>query len=293
MEKLPILNLDQFQTQQTTEPFYANTFENHLEKNHHKITTPHKHDFYVTVLFTTGRGVHEIDFRSYAIIPGSIFLLKPGQTHNWAFTEAPEGFVFFHSQSFYETTYTNRSLNSFPFFYSSQNSPCFYLKNNNLVLFENLFHSVYEEFSTNKLMKQQKLCSLVDLIYIELTQLSTDQSLNTIIKSKNYSIKIHELEQLIESNYLTEKSPKAYAQMMNMSAKHLNRISKETLGKTTSDLITERVILEAKRLLIYSKNNFSEIAWTLGYSDYAYFSRVFKSKSGCSPSAFQKQQIKV
>ncbi len=293
MKKLPILNLDQFQPAYETESFYANTFAEHLKKNHHSITIPHKHNFYVTVLFTKGSGFHEIDFTTYVIKPNSIFLLKPGQTHHWEFTEAPEGYVFFHSQSFYETTYTNRTLNHFPFFYSSQNSPCYYLETKASMFFENLFKTVFNDFSSNKLMKQQKLCSLIDLIYIELTQLTTEQNKNTMVKSKNYAIKIHELEQLIEANYITEKSPKAYAEMMNMSPKHLNRICKETLDKTTSSLITERLILEAKRLLIYSKSNFSEIAWSLGYKDYAYFSRVFKNNCGYTPSTFQKIQLKA
>ena len=68
-------------------------------------------------------------------------------------------------------------------------------------------------------------------------------------------------------------------------------ISWTLIGKSTSDLIIERVLLEAKRLLIHSENNFAEIALLLGYEDYSYFSRLFKNKCGESPSNFRKRYI--
>jgi len=292
MNRLPILDIEQFQIPDDPERFYANNFAKHLEKNHASITTPHKHNFYLAVLFTKGRGTHEIDFESYPIRPGSVFLLNPGLTHNWAFTEPVDGYIFFHTQSFYEATYTNRNLNNFPFYFSPQNSPHIFLENTEFTVIKNYFISVLKTYKSNHLMKQQRLCSLIDLIYIDLTQMSLKKDMSTIIQSRNYALKLHQLEQLIEDNYLSEKSPKAYARMMNITTKHLNRITRSMLEKTTSDLILERVTLEARRLLIYSTNNFTEIARSLGYEDYAYFSRLFKNKSGYSPSAFQKKYIR-
>lgn len=79
-----------------------------------------------------------------------------------------------------------------------------------------------------------------------------------------------------------------YADKLNITTKHLNRITKETLYKTTTDLITEKVILEAKRLLVHSPNTFSSISEMLGFSGYAYFSRVFKSRTGKTPLEFKR-----
>ena len=95
MEKLPILNIDQFRTSNTNGSFYANTFSEHLKNNHKTISVPHKHDFYLAVLFISGTGVHEIDFESHTIKPGSVFLLKPGQTHHWEFTSDSNWVYFF------------------------------------------------------------------------------------------------------------------------------------------------------------------------------------------------------
>ena len=73
---------------------------------------------------------------------------------------------------------------------------------------------------------------------------------------------------------------------INLSAKHLNRISQSAVGKTAGEIILDRVLLEAKRELILQRDSFAQIAHLLGYEDYAYFSRLFKKKTGETPSAF-------
>jgi AraC-like DNA-binding protein len=292
MNQLPILNIKEFEDHNPDATFYANYFIPHLKKNHHSIIGPHKHDFYLTVFFTKGTGTHEIDFSSYPIKPGSVFLLNPGQTHNWELSDDIDGYVFFHSKSFYDMAFNGRSVNNFPFFYSTQNSPSIYLTESCTNIMTSLFKSIVEEYQVFSLLKRQKITSLIDILYIELSRLSVDENLSENKKTNSYSIKFRELEQLIEKGYKTEKSPQYYASELNISPKHLNRITKEMVGKTTSDLITERVLLEAKRMLIYAKQSFTEIADELGYEDYSYFSRIFKNKTSENPSAFQTRYIK-
>lgn len=291
MNQLPILNIKEFKDHKPDATFYANHFPIHFKLHHESIMVPHKHDFYLTVLFTQGSGVHEIDFCSYPIKPGSVFLLNPGQTHHWELSEDIDGYIFFHSKSFYEMSFNGRMINSFPFFYSTQNAPCVYLNGKNQEKIEALFKEVVVEYQLVSILKWQKLASLVNIIYIELSRLCIDESKSDIKKANTYSIKFRELEELIEKNFLQEKSPQFYASESNISQKHLNRITKETLGKTTTELITERVILEAKRLLIHGKLTFTEIAYELGYEDYSYFSRLFKKKVGENPSVFKSRYL--
>ncbi|WP_024771689.1 AraC family transcriptional regulator [Aquimarina macrocephali] len=291
MTNLPILDITQFHDTGSIENFYANDFTTHLLNNRDIISHPHKHNFYLSVLFIEGTGVHEIDFESYQIKPGSVFLLRPGQTHFWKFTTKGKGYIIFHSKEFYEAICQNKNLSIFPFFFSNQNSPCIYLDKNTQALIEPLFVSILNESRSNALLKKQKLVNLIDLIYIELSRLVLKDNLEDLINSKNLTMKLHKFEQLIEEKYKRQKSAIVYAETMNISVKHLNRICKETVGKTTTDLILERVILEAKRQILYSENNLTEIAWDLGYDDYSHFSKLFKQKSGMSPSQFQKMYL--
>ncbi|PKV48140.1 AraC-like DNA-binding protein [Aquimarina sp. MAR_2010_214] len=289
---LPILDITQFHDTGSIENFYANDFATHLLNNQDIISHPHKHNFYLSVLFIEGTGVHEIDFESYQIKPGSVFLLRPGQTHFWKFTTKSKGYIIFHSKEFYEAISQNKNLSIFPFFFSNQNPPCIYLDKQTQALIEPLFISILKESRCNALLKKQKLVNLIDLIYIELSRLVLRDNFEDLINSKNLTMKLHKFEQLIEEKYKREKSAITYAETMNISVKHLNRICKETVGKTTTDLILERVILEAKRQILYSENNLTEIAWDLGYDDYSHFSKLFKQKNSMSPSQFQKMYLK-
>lgn len=292
MHTNPILNLSNFTIKDISPDFYCNRFSNHLKQNRSKITIPHKHDFYLCVLFTKGYGTHQIDFNSYPIQPGSVFCLSPGQIHNWNFKGDVEGYIFFHSASFYEAQYTRKALTNFPFFLSNLNSSQINLTQKDIKVITPLFNSLLKSYNNNSVMRSHKICSLIDLIYIELYQLIITNDSPKPSTSKTYSNTLHRLEQLIEQYYLTNKSPQFYANQLNITTKHLNRISKELVNKTTSTLILERVILEAKRLLTHSKKNYTEIARYLGYDDYAYFSRLFKQKSGYSPSKFEKEILK-
>ncbi|QKX05504.1 helix-turn-helix domain-containing protein [Aquimarina sp. TRL1] len=291
MQSLPILDIEQFQQEGDLSSFYANNFTNHFKKNHKKILKAHKHNFYLVVMFTEGTGIHEIDFESYHIQPGSVFVMRPGQTHLWKFETAAKGYIFFHSRDFYESMGGYKSLNTFPFFLSKQNTPCIYLETSKTKEMAFLFKNIYEESLGKQVLKKQKIVSLIDLIYIELSRLVVNDNLHKALQSKNVISKILELEQLIDVHYKEKKSSKAYAEMMNISTKHLNRICKEAVGKTTTELIVERVILEAKRLLLYSGGNLNEIAWELGYYEYAHFSKFFKNNTGEAPSDFRKKYV--
>ncbi len=290
---ISVLNIKAFNQSVSENDFYANYFSQHLKRNRSKISIPHKHDFFLFVVFTEGTGSHEIDFKTYPIKKGSVFMLKPGQMHSWILSEDIEGYIFFHSQSFYASTNHSIIVNQFPFFSSSYNPPLLNLSAKDLDTVKDLFKAVVEEAFSKGLMRYQKISSLINIIYIELSRIYLRNYQTDSLPNANYSIRFYELEQLIETKFQTEKSPVVYADLMNMSTKHLNRICKAVSGKTTLELIIDRVILEAKRMLLHSKSNFTEIGLILGYEDYAYFSRVFKNKTGQSPRDFQSERTSV
>ncbi|OIQ16939.1 MAG: hypothetical protein BM557_09340 [Flavobacterium sp. MedPE-SWcel] len=293
MKKVAVLNIDQFVKQNDIEGFYANTLEDHLITSHKDIDQPHSHNFYVAILFTHGSGIHEVDFTVYNVVPGSLFFLNPGQTHHWELSNDTAGYVFLHTHDFYDLQYTQNTINQFPFFYSMHNIPCLYLKGNIQTVITNLFNQVYDENNIDESLKKQKILSLINLVYIESTRIYIKQNPVDSKNKNTYYLKFRQLEQLIEANFITEKSPSAYAEMLNMSPKHLNRITQAITSKTATDVILERVLLEAKKELVLQQKHFNEIAYSLGYEDYAYFSRLFKKKTNETPSAFLKRYGKA
>jgi len=288
MEMIRILDISQLQSNGKLQDFFINEIPAHISENHSKITKPHKHNSFLIILFTKGSGRHEIDFNSYAIKPGSIFLLAPGQTHHWELSEDIDGYIFSHTANFYDLHYSHNRIHQFPFFYSIQNTPCLTLEKKEREEMELLFKKLFNEYLAKKALQQQLILSYIDIIYIELSRLYLAENAQKIIKANSYSEKFQQFEILIEKNYIQEKSPSKYAGWMNISPKHLNRITKNVIDKTASEVITDRIILEAKRRVLHTKNNFSEIASSLGYEDYAYFSKLFKKTSGLTPTGFLK-----
>ncbi|WP_296386347.1 helix-turn-helix transcriptional regulator [Winogradskyella sp.] len=288
MIHLPILNIEQFENEESISNFYSNDLSSHLKKNELIVHKPHSHDFFLCVIFSKGTGVHEIDFNSYKVETGSVFFLKPGQTHSWKFDTAPEGYIFFHTQDFYEFYFLNTELSQFPFYYSYENPPNLHLNSQELIKIVNKFKEINIEYYQNSPYKKQKLVTLINLIYIDLSRIYATMP-NDEVVSSSYLLALNNLEKAIEQFYKCEKSAKFYADKLSITTKHLNRITKSTINKTTTELITERILLEAKRYIVHSKNPLSITAELLGYDDYAYFSKLFKQKIGLTPLGFKKK----
>ena len=291
MKVLPILHIEQFEDANATVEFYSNDLATHLKNNEAIVHKSHKHDFYLCVLFLKGSGTHEIDFSSYPIKEGSLFFLKPGQTHSWNFDSPAEGYIFFHTQSFFELSISDVKVNQFPFYYSYKNPPNLHLSTVELQKTASRFNEINVEYHTNVVYKKQKLASLISLVYIDLSRIYTVFDITENTLSSTYLKILSDLERAIEVFYKTEKQAHFYADKLNITTKHLTRVTKSTLGKTTTELIQEHILLEAKRLIVHSGNSLSHVSELLGYEDYAYFSRIFKTKTKMTPLEFKKRYL--
>lgn len=282
--KLPVFSIDEFDHAEGDHDLYANTLADHLA-HHHFIKVPHKHDFYLTVFFTRGTGTHEVDFTNYKVRPGSVFFLSPGQMHNWNLSADADGFVFFHTREFYDLKFQSRRISDLPFFSALYSSPVIYASLSLQKKIEPLFMSILREYRSGRLMKDAMLISLIDQLYIEFARVY-DPAVKVPQAHSGYMEKFRVLESLIDKHYKEVRSPAVYAGMMNITPRHLNRICKSTVNKSVTEVITDRLMLEARRMLALPGNSIVDVANELGMFDQSYFSRVFKKVSGESPSGF-------
>jgi AraC-like DNA-binding protein len=280
--KMPIYSINKFELSTNEGDFYTNFLSKHV-KNHHFTHYPHKHDFFLVILFTQGKGKHEIDFETFQIEKGVLFVLKPGQMHYWELSDDVDGFIFFHSKEFFDKGFISLSIKDFHFYNSFQGTPYFQLTEKQLNKVNFAMNELVTEYGNNDFYKWQKIHSLILLVYIEISR-----EKHTLGNSKNqtYLTKLRQFEDLIEENFRSDKFVKDYAFKLNITEKHLNRVAKSCVGKTSTQLISERTILEAKRMLIYSKLNVTQIGEQLGYFDNSYFVRFFKKNVGITPFAF-------
>lgn len=93
---------------------------------------------------------------------------------------------------------------------------------------------------------------------------------------------------LVNSHYIEKRTVKEYADLLSITPNHLSQTIKAISGKNALSYISERLINEAKSLLLYTNFSISEIAYRLGFSDPGNFGKFFKKESGISPSGFYK-----
>ena len=150
---------------------------------------------------------------------------------------------------------------------------------------ELLFTQITEEF--NQPMKNEEaLRSYLKLILIHYQRAIKSNA--DLSGAGNKFSPVIQLRMDIEKHFKTHKTSLFYSDRQNLSLKRLNEITKEAIGKTILNLIHERVLLEAKRLLSLTNKSVKEIAFYLGFEDPPYFYRFFKKHEGLTPEDFRK-----
>jgi len=96
---------------------------------------------------------------------------------------------------------------------------------------------------------------------------------------------------LLDQNYKTMRLPSEYAAMLFVTPNHLNVLSRDLLGRSAGEVIRDRVLLEAKRLLTNAGMTGAQIAGELNFQDNSYFNRFFKKYEGVTPEEFRRKHV--
>ena len=289
MDAPKILTIPKFKKNLDKKDFYFNDFSLHLQKNKNMILSPHGHDFYLCVLFTKGKGTHEIDFKSYDIIPGTVFFMRPGQIHSWKFSEAPEGYIFFHSKDLFDLLLPNDQMSDYPFYLSYHNPPFLFLNEKERLSIVKQFHLLKDEYRSGGYLSFRKIAYLISILYIDLSRhyLNKYKSLDHS-QSKYFNV-IYNLEKEISKNYRTHKTVSFYAAQLHLSKRHLDRITHQVLGKSVKMLISDFVILKAKAAILKNESGLLHISENLGIKSLSHFSKFFKNNVGVNPIEFRSE----
>ncbi|MEA5460153.1 AraC family transcriptional regulator [Arcicella sp. LKC2W] len=288
MQSIPVYSIDKFNSKtENTIQFQIEPFDIH---RNFKVTYPHRHDDFYEILFITqGEGVYTIDMQDYVIKPYTIFFVSPGQIHELVLSEDVQGFIFLFTSSFYHFNKTDPyKLFELPFFYNlAQETPPLYLENeaerqNFIDLFKKAIQENYLKLADN----EEVIRALLDLVLIQSKRIYpvhvTEESTN---KGR---ILVKRFKQLIEEKCQENLSVKEYAELLKITSNHLSETVKNITGRTSTDLINDRMIMEIKRLLTHTDLGVSQIAYQLNFADQSYFSKYFKKLTNQTPVEFRK-----
>jgi AraC-like DNA-binding protein len=255
--------------------------------NTYDVSLPHRHNYYEIIIFNKNGGVHEIDFVTHQILKDTIHFVCPEQVHLLRRNSDVTGYVISFTNDLLIQKNGTSLVDGFPFFNQTYNSPVVLLQNqNNRTNIDFLINKVDEEFNSSNSDKVELLIHYLALLLLEARRnyMSIDGA-----DEKVASRLSKEFKNLVDINYLEIKSVSEYASLLNISSGHLNDTVHKDFGKAASEIIFDRIILEAKRMLYHSSKSIKEIATYLNYDDPSYFSRFFKTHVQSSPEEFRKQ----
>ena len=259
------------------------TLFRHSVKGRNEFEQPHKHDFYLVFFVEKGSGIHHVDFTQHEVKEHQVYFIRPGQVHNWSLDVDTTGFQLMLSADVV-TIFSN--LAPFPFF--EQNVPaCLFLTQKEFENLKNHLHEIELILSDNDLLTKEIVLLRLHLLLKLLQKEYLNQFHGHDSSTKPEKV-IKNFNTLIDDHFTTESSVNFYADKLNITANYLNILSQKYLKKPATEVIKERTILEAKRLLTSTDLSVKEIAYQLGFNDNAYFSKVFKKYTGKSPGDFKQ-----
>jgi AraC family transcriptional activator of pobA len=260
-------------------------------KIHKNLQQAHKHTFYHLVFFTEGAGSQTIDFQKFEVKPHQIYFMVPGQVHNWAFEGKVDGYVVNFSPKFFQSFLLKPDyLEQFPFFSGNANEAVINVEENLRIKVIGLFEKLLIETVEN----QRTALDMIRLLLLELFILIGRTVITPQLKQASpYNLTLlKNFKNLIEINYINNRLPKDYAELLYITPNHLNALCNDLLGMPAGEVIRNRVVLEAKRLLINPQLGITEVANHLNFVDNSYFTKFFKKQAGITPEEFRKQFIK-
>jgi AraC family transcriptional activator of pobA len=250
---------------------------------------PHRHGKMHQILcMFEGTVDVQLDDHSYHL-PGTWAInIPPGVVHGFRFSPATEGVVLTLAEPILADQSQEKSQQIIDHLTHVPQTIEFNKKNALLNQLTQYLILIKEEIKNSNSGQQLMLEWLVRMVLITLKRQS-DHSLFSAANSQTSSNLLNDFRQLLEQHYRQQWKVQQYASALNISVSSLNRLCNETIGVATKNIILDRVLIEAKRKLIYTREPLDQIAYALGFKDPAYFSRFFKKMEKVAPSTYRNE----
>lgn len=243
----------------------------------------HRHDFHELFFFVRGSGQHMIDLAQHEVAAPSVHLVGPGQVHGLDRSADMEGsVVMFATDAQLGGGHAARA----ELFGNAEAPTTFRVDPVQLDEAMALVRSMEAELASANGPMPEVVEGYLGILLIKCAHWARSAAGMTGQRSEQ-SDPVRRFNELVERGFINERSVTHYAGELAISPGHLNELVKKRLGKSASDVIQERLLLEAKRLLLHADLSVKEISHHLCVEDPAYFNRFFKKSTGQTPLEYR------
>jgi AraC family transcriptional regulator, transcriptional activator of pobA len=261
--------------------FEGNCAFDHVQRN----------NYYSLIWIIKGNGKVKADFAEYDFSENSLFAFSPYQPFMFATEAHLEGIAIQFHPDFYCIHMHQKEVACNGVLFNNIYEPPFTMIDElSAATFKMLVEQMKTEMQNQALAQYELLVSYLKIFLITASRLKTEQQpkAKQAVADLKEPFILQNLKDSIEKDFKTKHSASDYADALNISSKALAKITKTYFKKTLTELISERIVIEAKRELYLTNKSVKEIAYELGYEDEHYFSRFFKTNADVSPQMYRE-----
>ncbi len=241
----------------------------------------HFHDFEELIVVTHGSLEHFIDFKMEVLDAPVACYVSMGKMHKLVPGNELRGWVLNYNTAFIPDS----KLSFYSNFFTSTNIPlspgnCI----NRFIDLCRIINAEYCQEIIDHTTIRHLVSGLISMIDAERKRRSPADN----VARASQVITFNNFLKILEENYRRNEGVSFYAGKLNMSERNLNIVCQNNFRKSVSEIIENRKLIEAKRMLLYTDKPVSEIGYDLGYNEKSYFTRVFHSRMEITPTRFRE-----
>lgn len=253
------------------------------EVQQHKTLTDHREEYYILAVIIKGAGLLKCDMGNIPIVPTSIALIKPYQVHSgYLDDDNREGYIIsiapFLIPAFCRNVFDDLDV-------SEQAKELSTADMKDLLKTVEL---VYHAFYADHIYKVQITLNLLNALVLYVCSFFFSAKSKPDQRRNQAFMLTQDFKNLVLEHSF-KHTPSYFAERLHISASHLNYCVKATVGLSVTQFLQQSMLLEAKRQLYFTNNDVKMIAFTLGFEDHTYFSRLFKKLTKETPLAFRSR----
>ncbi|KQB42526.1 AraC family transcriptional regulator [Flavobacterium aquidurense] len=290
----PEYHLNQYQ--HNVPRFSLYEIDNYLKKYDKKRRKANAEKHYQIIWFKKGSGRYFVNLKAYDVDENTLFFLTKDDVHYFDRNTNYSGVLIQFNEEF--LIQNNKDIAFFSkhsLLHNRKEPSCLLARDDTFILDEYLKLIKNELTDKNENSHEELLRSYLKVFLIQVQYRWEKENIldgRRFLPEDKKQLQLIKFVNLVEENYKKEFKVSHYAELMQISSRTLSGLTSQLLDKSPSEIICERIIVEAKRMLLDTNYNISKIGYCLGFDDDSYFVKYFKKYTSISPLDFRRFNLK-